>query len=198
MIKKRIFDLFFTIPALILLTPVFFIIGLWVKLDSPGPIFFRQIRVGRHEKPFKIFKFRTMQVDMEKHGQLTVGNDNRITKSGKWLRQYKLDELPQLLNVFKGEMSLVGPRPEVPRYVALYPQKSRDLILSIPPGITDLASIKFKNENEILGNSIDPEKTYIEEILPIKICHCEEYAKQNSLWLDLKIILTTLLKIATK
>lgn len=195
MVPKRAFDLFFTVPALVLLTPLFIVVGIWIKLDTAGPIFFRQVRVGRHEKPFKIFKLRTMQVDTEKQGQLTVGNDKRVTRSGRWLRKYKLDELPQLFNVLKGEMSLVGPRPEVPRYVAYYHKKSRDLIFSIPPGITDLASIKFKNENAILEKSPQPEKTYIEKILPLKIQYYENYISRLSLWFDLKIILTTIITI---
>ncbi len=138
MLAKRCFDLVFTIPGLISLTPVFFFISLWIKSDSSGPIFFRQERVGLGGDSFRIYKFRTMIIDAEKKGkQITVGADCRITNSGRFLRKYKLDELPQLLNVIKGEMSLVGPRPEVPRYVAEYSQEIRDIVLSVPPGITD-------------------------------------------------------------
>ncbi|HBS51475.1 MAG TPA: sugar transferase [Coxiellaceae bacterium] len=198
MIKKRFFDLFFTIPALILLAPFFLIISICIKLDSQGPVFFRQIRIGQHGNNFNILKFRTMQFNTEKEDQLTVGADKRITKTGKWLRHYKLDELPQLFNVLKGEMSIVGPRPEVPRYIKLYPKQSRKLILSVLPGITDLASIEFKNENEILGHSINPEKTYIEKILPKKIKYYEKYVIKHSLLMDLKIMFYTLVAIFSK
>lgn len=139
-----------------------------------------------------------MQFNTEKEDQLTVGADKRITKTGKWLRHYKLDELPQLFNVLKGEMSIVGPRPEVPRYIKLYPKQSRKLILSVLPGITDLASIEFKNENEILGHSINPEKTYIEKILPKKIKYYEKYVIKHSLLMDLKIMFYTLVAIFSK
>ena len=170
MLAKRLFDLFFTIPGLLLLAPVMACLSIWIKLDSEGPVFFRQERVGRRGKSFKIYKFRTMCLNAEAKGrQITVGNDPRITQSGFFLRKYKLDELPQLLNVFIGEMSLVGPRPEVPRYVAMYPEDIRQIVLSVPPGITDFASIEYKDENEILGRAIDPQKAYIEEVLPIKV-----------------------------
>ena len=192
MIAKRLFDLFFTIPGLCLLVPLFVVVSVWIKLDSSGPIFFRQERVGRGGKPFRIFKFRTMCTDAEAKGrQITVGADPRITRSGAFLRKYKLDELPQLLNVFAGEMSLVGPRPEVPRYVAIYPEEVRETVLSVPPGITDYASIEYKDENDILGRAADPDKAYIEEVMPVKLAYYQRYVAERSLWVDIKLILMT-------
>ena len=192
MMAKRLFDLFFTIPGIIVLSPILIICAIWVKLDSPGEIFFRQVRVGRKGKTFRIFKFRTMVTDAEKKGkQITVGNDSRVTKSGEFLRHYKLDELPQLFNVLLGEMSLVGPRPEVPRYIAEYSEEDKEIVLSVRPGITDNASIEFRSENEILGKAKDPEKAYVEEILPIKIGYYKEYVENHSLVGDFAIILKT-------
>lgn len=178
--------------GLILLTPLLLLMALWIKLDSEGPVFFRQERVGRYGVVFRIFKFRTMTVSTEKNQQLTVGNDVRITRAGYYLRRYKIDELPQLINVLFGAMSLVGPRPEVPRYVQCYPVAIRDIVLSVPPGITDWASIKYKAENSILGNSSNPEKTYIEEILPIKLDYYLNYVNKRTMLMDLKIIFATL------
>lgn len=193
MIAKRIFDLFFSAIGLILLLPFFLIIAIWIKLDSSGPVFFRQTRVGRFGHPFQIYKFRTMCSDAEAKGrQITVGDDPRITRSGSFLRRYKLDELPQLINVVKGEMSLVGPRPEVPRYVELYPEKIREMVLSIPPGITDFASIEYKDENDILGRADDPDKAYVEQVMPVKLRYYERYVAERSLWVDFKLILATL------
>ncbi|KYZ76849.1 sugar transferase [Anaerosporomusa subterranea] len=193
---KRIFDLIFTIPGVLALLPIFFAISIWVKLDSHGPVFFRQIRVGQFGREFRIYKFRTMIVDAERYGkQITVGQDKRITRSGQFLRKYKLDELPQLFNVVLGDMSLVGPRPEVPRYIAEYPEDIRRITLSVKPGITDLASITFKDENEILGNSDCPEQTYIREILPIKQGFYVRYVGSRSVWLDTEIIVRTLFAI---
>lgn len=166
---KRFFDLSTSAIAIALIWPILLLISIWIKLDSSGPVFFRQERVGRHGRTFRIFKFRTMTVDAEKKGlQLTVGGDNRVTRAGKFLRKTKLDELPQLFDVLIGNMSIVGPRPEVPKYIAQYPASIRKQVLSVRPGITDRASIEFRNENEILSNSADPEKSYINEILPIK------------------------------
>jgi len=191
-IAKRLFDLFFTIPGLLLLAPLFAVVSVWIKLDSPGPVFFRQERVGRRGTPFRIFKFRTMCTDAEAKGmQITVGADPRITRSGTFLRKYKLDELPQLLNVIKGEMSLVGPRPEVPKYVAAYPDDYK-LILTVRPGITDYASLEFKDENSLLTLADDPEKKYIEEILPIKIKFYKKYISNQSMLTDFKLILETI------
>jgi lipopolysaccharide/colanic/teichoic acid biosynthesis glycosyltransferase len=177
--------------GLILLTPLLLLMALRIKLDSAGPVFFRQERVGRNGVIFKIFKFRTMTSSTEKNQQLTVGNDVRITRAGYFLRRYKIDELPQLINVLFGTMSLVGPRPEVPRYVQCYPAAVRKIVLSVPPGITDWASIKYKSENSILGDSLNPEKTYIEEILPIKLKFYLDYVNNRNMLVDLKIIFAT-------
>lgn len=196
MAAKRLFDLFWTVPGLIILSPLFLAVAVLIKLDSPGPVFFRQVRVGRFEKPFKIYKFRTMVTDAEKKGlPLTTGKDPRITRSGEFLRRTKIDELPQLINVVKGEMSLVGPRPEVPKYVAYYPEEAKDKIFSLRPGITDYAAIEFRNENELLERAQDPEKTYIEEILPKKIRLYLKYAMKHNLFCDFKIIIATLFRI---
>jgi lipopolysaccharide/colanic/teichoic acid biosynthesis glycosyltransferase len=193
MILKRSFDLFFSLLGVVFLAPLFLCISTWIKLDSPGPVFFRQERVGRFGRPFRIFKFRTMCLDAEGKGrQITVGKDPRITQSGRSLRQYKLDELPQLLNVILGEMSLVGPRPEVPRYVAMYPAAVREKVLSVPPGITDYASLEYKDENIILGKAKDPDKAYIEEIMPVKLRYYLRYVAERSLLVDFKIIMATL------
>jgi lipopolysaccharide/colanic/teichoic acid biosynthesis glycosyltransferase len=181
--------------GLFLLSPLLLLMAFWVKLDSKGPVFFRQERVGRYGVTFRIFKFRTMTAGTEKNQQLTVGNDVRITRAGYFLRRYKIDELPQLINVLFGAMSLVGPRPEVPMYVKCYPAAVREIVLSVPPGITDWASIKYKAENSILGNSSNPEKTYIEEILPIKLKFYLDYVNKRTMLMDLKIIFTTIVAI---
>ena len=193
MILKRVFDLIFVILGLLVLAPVFVLIVLLIKRDGDGAVLFKQERVGLHGKLFKLLKFRTMVVNAEKLGaKVTTGNDPRITNSGHWLRKYKLDELPQLFNVLKGEMSLVGPRPEVPEYVAFYTEQQKQIILSVPPGITDLASIEFRNENELLTGSQDPVKDYREKVLPIKLSYYEQYVKERSLWVDFKLILKTI------
>ncbi len=167
-------------------------VAIWIKLDSKGPVFYKQTRVGRYGIDFKLFKFRSMLMDADKSGLLTVGGkDPRVTKSGYFIRKYKLDELPQLLNVLSGEMSLVGPRPEVRKYVDMYTSEQQS-ILSIRPGITDWASIAFRNENEILGKSSDPEKTYIEDILPRKIEFNQIFIKNRTWWHYFKIILSTI------
>ncbi|HXK55433.1 MAG TPA: sugar transferase [Gammaproteobacteria bacterium] len=197
MIAKRFFDLFFSILGLVLLAPALLLVSILIKIDSKGPVFFRQQRVGLNGKIFRIHKFRTMVTDTESSGlQLTVGKDRRITRIGRWLRRYKLDELPQLIDVLYGEMSIVGPRPEVPRYVALYPAEIKRVVLSVRPGITDLASIEYRNENTILGNAENPERAYIEQIMPVKLGYCRQYVEQRSLLLDLKIILRTLIAVA--
>ncbi len=191
---KRLFDITLSLLALALLFPLLLAVALWVRLDSPGPVLFRQQRVGRGGRLFGILKFRTMQVNAEAAGlQITVGQDPRITSAGRWLRRSKLDELPQLLNVLRGEMSMVGPRPEVPRYVALYPADQRATVLSVRPGITDLASLAFRDESTLLARSADPERTYVEEILPIKLRHACDYVVRRSLWLDLRILALTAL-----
>lgn len=193
MIAKRVFDLLFSVIGLLFLVPVFLLIAIWITLDSPGPVFFRQVRVGRFGEPFRIFKFRTMWAEGEAKGkQITVRDDIRITRAGRFLRRYKLDELPQLLNVVKGEMSLVGPRPEVQRYVTLYPEGVREKVLSVPPGITDYASIEYMDENALLADADDPETVYIERVMPVKLRNYERYVTERSIGMDLKIILATL------
>jgi lipopolysaccharide/colanic/teichoic acid biosynthesis glycosyltransferase len=190
---KRWFDLLASGLGLVLFAPMLFVLAVWIKLDSQGPVFFRQERVGRKGKLFRIHKFRTMVTDAELYGlQITVGADARVTRLGQWMRKYKLDELPQLLDVWSGYMSLVGPRPEVPRYVACYPDDVRDLVLSVRPGITDRASIEFKNENEILARSADPNKAYIEQVLPIKLAFYQEYVKNRSFFGDIGLIFKTI------
>ena len=198
MITKRVFDLFFSVIGLLFLIPVFLLIAIWIKLDSPGPVIFRQVRVGRFGEPFRIFKFRTMRSEGEGSGKLiTVRDDIRITRAGRFLRRYKLDELPQLLNVVKGEMSLVGPRPEVPRYVTLYPDIVREKVLSVPPGMTDFASIEYIDENSLLLDADDPETVYIERVMPAKLRNCERYVTERSIGMDLKIILATVKAIVS-
>ena len=190
---KRLFDVVASAIGLLLLAPVLLVLALVIKLETPGPVFFRQERVGRFGKSFRIHKFRTMVTDAERKGlQITVGSDARVTRVGVPLRKYKLDELPQLIDVFVGHMSLVGPRPEVPRYVACYPKDVRDIVLSVRPGITDWASIEFKDENEILGRATDPHQAYIEEVLPIKLGYYVTYVKERSFLGDLRVIFATI------
>ena len=188
---KRPFDILASAAGLLVLSPILLAIAFWIKRDSPGPVFFRQERVGLHGVPFRIYKFRSMRQD---HSglQITVGVDPRITRSGHFIRAYKLDELPQLINVLIGDMSLVGPRPEVPRYVAEYPPETRAQVLSVRPGITDLASVKYRSESELLAQSSNPEQTYLHEVLPAKLALCEEYIRERSFMLDLKIIAMTI------
>lgn len=193
-IIKRIFDIFSSAVGIILLSPILIIISILIKAGSDGPVFFKQIRVGRNEKNFKILKFRTMIVDAEKVGkQITVGDDNRITKIGKVLRKYKIDELPQLFNVLKGEMSLVGPRPEVPRYVELYNDEQRQ-VFKVRPGITDLASLRYKDENDLLGDKENPEEFYINKVMPDKLALNVEYIKKSNIIFDIYIIIKTIIK----
>lgn len=197
--RKRIFDIFFSIIGLILLSPLFGLLAMWIFIDTRGPIFFRQARVGLNEEIFQIHKFRTMVHNAESlGGQLTVDNDSRITHSGQIMRKYKLDELPQLLDVVSGRMSLVGPRPEVPKYVSFYPLDAKKIIFSVRPGLTDYASINFKDESTILKKSVNAEQTYISEILPIKIKYYLQYVSNNSIWGDFKIILKTIKAILYK
>ncbi len=195
---KRLFDFTTSFFGLILLSPLFLFIALWVKLDSQGPVFFRQDRVGLRGKIFEIHKFRTMKVSSESKGKLTVGKDNRITKSGRFLRKYKVDELPQLIDVILGKMSLVGPRPEVKEFIDIYSLDIRNKVLSVRPGITDMASIKMVDENEILGKYEDPKQAYIDIILPIKQKHYLDYVNNHNIWFDLKIIFLTLKKIVVR
>lgn len=192
LVLKRVFDFTFSVIGLVVLLPVFIMIAITIKLDSNGPVFFKQIRVGKNSKEFEIFKFRTMVVDAEKKGmQITVGKDSRITKSGRFLRKTKMDELPQLINVLSGKMSFVGPRPEVPKYVAMYDEYQRK-ILKVRPGITDIASIEFRNENELLSKAYDPERMYINEIMVRKIELNNDYIRKISLVEDIRLILRTL------
>lgn len=192
---KRLFDLVLSILGILFLLPFFIIVSVLIKLDSPGNIIFKQIRVTKNGRKFKIFKFRTMRTDTEKHGQITIGNDNRITSIGKFLRKTKLDELPQLFNIVMGDMSFVGPRPEVPRYVAMYTKNQKE-ILTVRAGITDYASIYFSNESEILGKQKEPENFYIEKIMPYKIELNKKYIKEAGIITDIKIIFLTIFKVA--
>lgn len=190
--SKRLFDLVAALCGLVVLAPLFALIAVCIRLDSPGPAWFRQQRIGRHGVPFNIIKFRTMRVGNGGGAQLTVGLDARITRVGRFLRHYKLDELPQLINVVAGSMSLVGPRPEVPCYVACYAPEVRAIVLSVAPGITDWASICYKDENAILGGSPDPERAYLDTILPAKLAYNVRYVRERSFWTDLRIIFSTL------
>ena len=191
---KRIFDITASGLGIIVLSPILIVIALIIKKESDGPVFFKQIRGGEKGRNFEILKYRTMVVDAEKMGrQITVGNDNRITKIGGFLRKYKLDELPQLINVFKGDMSLVGPRPEVPRYVEMYNEEQRK-VLDVKPGITDLASIRYRDENELLGTAEDPDDMYINTIMPDKLALNLEYINKSNVFFDIYIILKTIVK----
>ena len=190
---KRMFDIVMAGLGLFLLSPLFLVVAGWIRLDSPGEIFFRQERVGRGGVPFRIHKFRTMRSDAPERGPaITVGADARITRAGAFLRRSKLDELPQLIDVLRGDMSLVGPRPEVPRYVATYPPALRDKILSVRPGITDLASIEYRDESSLLAKAADPEREYREVVLPAKLRIAAEYVEHATLATDLHVIGRTL------
>lgn len=192
---KRIFDIVFSLIGILFLLPVFILLWLLIKIESNGPAIFKQKRVGLNNKDFSLYKFRSMYVDAEKKGQLTVGmNDSRITRVGYYMRRYKFDELPQLLNVLNGSMSFVGPRPEVRKYVELY-NKEQLKVLSVKPGITDYASLKYFKENEILSKAQNPEKEYIEVIMPEKLKLNLQYIKDKSIGRDIIIILKTILKI---
>jgi lipopolysaccharide/colanic/teichoic acid biosynthesis glycosyltransferase len=192
---KRIFDIVVSLIILILFFPIGIIISLWILLESKGGVFYKQERIGKDGVPFKMFKFRSMRKDADKAGKLTVGmHDPRITRSGYFIRKYKLDEFPQFINVLKGDMSIVGPRPEVREYTDLYTEEQRK-ILSVKPGITDYASLEYFKENELLGQSADPHRTYIEEIMPAKIELNMKYIKDPGIVRDLKIMWKTFLKI---
>ncbi|HEX8405430.1 MAG TPA: sugar transferase [Duganella sp.] len=191
MLTKRVFDLAAALAGLLLLAPVMTALALWIKWDSPGPVLFRQQRVGRNGVLFSIYKFRTMRAFAEDGGQLSLADDERATGAGRLLRRHKLDELPQLFNVLLGDMSLVGPRPEVPRYVAHYPAPVRDIVLSVRPGITDWAAIHFRDEGEILRRAADPEQAYLLKVLPIKLDYYQRYVRQRGLLMDLRIIWCT-------
>ncbi|SNR74531.1 Sugar transferase involved in LPS biosynthesis (colanic, teichoic acid) [Lutibacter agarilyticus] len=192
---KRTFDVLLAFFGLIVIAPLLLVIGILIKLTSKGPVFYRQVRVGKNNKDFKIFKFRTMRVDADKLGLLTIGgNDPRVTKIGYYLRKYKLDELSQLINVLIGDMSFVGPRPEVRKYVDLY-NKEQLKVLVVKPGITDLASIEFRNENEILSSQENPNSYYINVIMPKKLQINLDYLKQRTLMKDIGVIFKTFLVI---
>jgi len=189
-VAKRLFDVIGAALALLLLSPLFLFTALRIKLDSPGPVFFRQQRVGRHGVPFRIHKFRTMAQGAPGL-EITVGADPRITRVGAWLRRTRIDELPQFIDVLQGTMSLVGPRPEVPRYVAHYPPGLRARVLAVRPGITDPASLGALDESALLARAADPEREYIERVLPAKLQHSADYAEQASLRSDIAILWRT-------
>ena len=195
---KRFLDLVLCTIVLTVLAPVLSLAILWIKLDSSGPAIFRQKRVGWRGREFTILKLRTMRVAKpigDPGPSITVGDDARVTRAGRFLRKWKLDELPQLLNVLKGEMSLVGPRPEVPRYVAMYPDELREIIQSVRPGLTDLASIAYRNESEILAQVEDPESYYRDVVMPAKLKLCAKYVANRSIWLDLRILWQTFVAV---
>lgn len=195
---KRLFDIVASACGLILLSPLFFIVSVWIKLDSTGPVFYRQVRVGRYNKDFKIFKFRSMRVGADKGSLVTIGGrDPRVTRIGYYLRKFKIDELPQLINVFIGDMSLVGPRPEVRHYVNYWTPEQLH-VLDVRPGITDPASIKFRNENELMESAEDPESFYINVIMQEKLKLYLEYVHNASFWYDIKLIFKTIYTVVKK
>ena len=195
LILKRGMDIAVSGAALFVLWPILLLVALAIKIDDPGPVFYRQVRVGRGGRPFRIYKFRTMVVDAEKKGlSITVGKDSRITRMGAFLRKTKLDELAQLLNVFTGEMSFVGPRPEVPKYVNMYTPYQRQVLL-VRPGITDYASIAYRNENDMLEGAEDPERMYIDVIMPDKIELNMKYLREISPVADIRLIFSTIIAI---
>jgi lipopolysaccharide/colanic/teichoic acid biosynthesis glycosyltransferase len=192
---KRLFDIVAASLGLVLLSPLLLLVSLLIRLDSPGPALFRQERMGRGFRPFFIYKFRTMvQEAPHRGGPITFGADPRITRVGRVLRKTKIDEFPQLINVLKGEMSLVGPRPEVRRYVEMF-RHAYEEILRVPPGITDLASLKYRDEAEVLGCAANPEEAYVRYVLPEKLQLAKEYVRRSSLLFDVTLILKTLLKL---
>lgn len=195
---KRLFDIIASGLGLIVLSPLFAVLAVWIKADSKGPVFYRQTRVGRNNRDFRLYKFRSMRPDSDKLGLITVGgHDPRVTRSGYYIRKYKLDEFPQLINVFIGNMSLVGPRPEVRKYVDMYtPEQMR--VLSVRPGITSLASIRYRNENDILAAAEDPDRCYIEQVMPDKLAIDLEYVDRATLWNDIRLIFSTFREIIVK
>lgn len=192
---KRLFDIIASGLGLVVLSPLFAVLAVCIKTDSKGPVFYRQTRVGRNNKDFRLYKFRSMRPDSDKLGLITVGgHDPRVTRSGYYIRKYKLDEFPQLINVFIGDMSLVGPRPEVRKYVDMYtPEQMR--VLNVRPGITSLASIRYRNENDILAAAEDPDRCYIEHVMPDKLAIDIEYVNRATLWNDIKLIFSTFKEI---
>lgn len=188
---KRLFDILASSFGLMMISPLFLILAIWIKLDSKGPVFYKQERVGRGNKDFKLYKFRSMRIGADKDGLLTIGGrDSRLTRSGYYIRKYKLDEFPQLINVLKGDMSLVGPRPEVRKYVEMYTLEQMH-VLDVRPGITDAASIKYRNENEMLENAENPDDYYINVIMQDKLRINLEYVKNHSFLYDIKLIFST-------
>lgn len=195
---KRMFDVVMSGLGLLVLSPLFAVVAVWIKLDSPGPVFYRQIRVGRNNRDFRLFKFRSMRVGSDRKGLITVGgHDPRVTRSGYFIRKYKLDELPQLINVLIGDMSLVGPRPEVRKYVDMYTPEQLH-VLDVRPGITSLASIRYRNENELLDRAEDPDRCYVEEVMPDKLRIDLEYVADRSFAYDLKLIFRTFWEVVSK
>lgn len=195
---KRLFDIVASGLGLLCLSPLFLILAVWIKCDTPGPVFYRQTRVGRYNRDFRLYKFRSMRIGADRQGLITVGgHDPRITRSGYFIRKYKLDEFPQLINVLVGDMSLVGPRPEVRKYVDLYTQEQMH-VLDVRPGITDPASIRYRNENELLAQAADPDKYYIETIMPDKLRINLEYVANHSFWSDIVLIFKTFWEIVAK
>lgn len=191
---KRIFDIVASVLVLIILFPFLLIVSVWIALDSRGGIFYKQMRVGKKGKKFGLLKFRSMQINDDSNGQITVGADNRITKAGKFIRRYKIDEFPQLLNIIVGQMSIVGPRPEVPKYVEMYTVEQQK-VLDILPGLTDYATLEYIDEQKLLGAADDPEKVYVQEVMPAKLALNLKYVSERNLGLDLKLIFKTIFKI---
>lgn len=184
--------------GLLVLGPLFLLLAIWVKLDSAGPVFYRQTRVGRNNRDFRLYKFRSMRVGSDRQGLITVGgHDPRVTRSGYFIRKYKLDELPQLINVFLGDMSLVGPRPEVRKYVDMYTAEQLH-VLDVRPGITDMASIRYRNENELLASVPDPDRYYVEVIMPDKLRINLDYVSRHSFWFDLGLIFETIRQVFSR
>jgi lipopolysaccharide/colanic/teichoic acid biosynthesis glycosyltransferase len=191
---KRVFDILVSAVGVFILAPLLILTALMVKLDSPGPVLFKQQRMGKGFRPFWIYKFRTMRNLPARGPKITIGNDPRITRVGRFLRQTKLDELPQLINILRGEMSVVGPRPEVPHYVKLYPKEYQE-ILTIRPGLTDLASLKYRDEAALLARTENPEQEYVTRILPDKINLAKDYLQRASFFFDLHVILKTIIQL---
>jgi lipopolysaccharide/colanic/teichoic acid biosynthesis glycosyltransferase len=192
---KRAFDLCLALLAMLVFIPLFLVVAILIKLDTPGSVLFKQCRVGRNGKPFMLYKFRTMHMRPEPKVQLTIGShDPRITSAGYWLRKYKIDELPQIINVLLGDMSFVGPRPELVKYVKLYSQ-DQQRVLTVKPGITDWASIAFCNESDLLAHAADPESFYINEIIPVKLSRSLQYIDKHDIWTDIKILYFTFCRV---
>jgi lipopolysaccharide/colanic/teichoic acid biosynthesis glycosyltransferase len=191
---KRLFDLCAASIALLLFLPFGIIISFWIISESSGGVFYKQTRVGKNGVPFNLLKFRSMRSNADREGKITIGNDHRVTKSGRFIRKYKLDEIPQLINILKGEMSVVGPRPEVAEYVSLY-TKDQQKVLTVLPGLTDYASLEFINEQELLGEAEDPNLLYVQEIMPKKLALNLKYIEERSLKVDLKLIFQTIGRI---